>query len=64
MFGSLLSLLALATCCVAGVQELWWNVTYVQNADPDGLYPRRVIGVNNTWPCVILTARRDSLTPL
>ncbi|KAF8551775.1 Fet3 protein [Imleria badia] len=50
MLGSLFSLLALATCCVAGVQELWWNVTYVQNADPDGLFPRRVIGVNNTWP--------------
>ena len=36
----------------AGVQEQWWNITYVENQAPDGLVPRRVIGVNNTWPCV------------
>ncbi|PPQ74774.1 hypothetical protein CVT24_003198 [Panaeolus cyanescens] len=35
---------------LAGVQEIWWNITYVQNASPDGLFERRVIGVNNTWP--------------
>ncbi|KAK7434374.1 ferroxidase fet3 [Stygiomarasmius scandens] len=35
---------------LAGVKELWWNVTYVENASPDGLFERRVIGVNNTWP--------------
>ena len=35
---------------VAGVQEIWWNLTYVEQANPDGLYPRRVIGVNGTWP--------------
>lgn len=43
-------LLPLTTLAVAGVQELWWNVTYVQDADPDGLFPRQVIGVNGTWP--------------
>jgi iron transport multicopper oxidase len=29
---------------------LWWNITYVENANPDGLFERRVIGVNGTWP--------------
>jgi hypothetical protein len=45
-----LVLAGLITPALAGVQEVWWNVTYVQNANPDGLYERRVIGVNNTWP--------------
>ena len=36
----------------AGVTEVWWNLTYVNDANPDGLYQRRVIGVNGTWPCV------------
>ncbi|KAK2465583.1 hypothetical protein APHAL10511_002475 [Amanita phalloides] len=44
------ALLFLATPAFAGVQEIWWNITYVENANPDGLYPRRVIGVNGTWP--------------
>ncbi|KAF4616730.1 hypothetical protein D9613_008665 [Agrocybe pediades] len=35
---------------LGGVQEIWWNITYVQDASPDGLFQRRVIGVNNTWP--------------
>lgn len=42
--------LALASSAFAGVHELWWNVTYVEDVNPDGLFPRRVIGVNNTWP--------------
>ncbi|KIJ14567.1 Ferroxidase [Paxillus involutus ATCC 200175] len=46
----LLHLLALSTRALAGVHELWWNVTYVQNANPDGLFERRVIGVNGSWP--------------
>lgn len=50
MFASRFSLLALSTPALAGVQELWWNVSYVQDADPDGLFARRVIGVNNSWP--------------
>ncbi|KAI0938395.1 hypothetical protein AcV5_000087 [Taiwanofungus camphoratus] len=47
---SVLALIAAATPALAGVQELWWNITYVQNANPDGLHPRRVIGVNGSWP--------------
>jgi iron transport multicopper oxidase len=48
----LLSLLAVASPALAGVQEIWWNITYVQDANPDGLFERRVIGVNGTWPYV------------
>lgn len=33
----------------AATVEHWWNITYV-NANPDGLFERRVIGVNGTWP--------------
>ncbi|KAJ7253686.1 ferroxidase [Mycena haematopus] len=35
---------------LAAVHEIWWNLTYVENVNPDGLFPRRVIGVNGTWP--------------
>ena len=47
---SLLSLAALASSAFAGVQEIWWKVTWVEDVNPDGLFARRVIGVNNTWP--------------
>ncbi|KAF8480361.1 Fet3 protein [Russula ochroleuca] len=40
----------LASTTFAGVKEVWWNLTYVNNANPDGLYERRVIGVNGSWP--------------
>ncbi|KIM42143.1 multicopper oxidase [Hebeloma cylindrosporum] len=43
-------LAALASPALAGVHEIWWNITYVENASPDGLFERRVVGVNNTWP--------------
>ncbi|KAG0707940.1 Fet3 ferroxidase [Suillus ampliporus] len=46
----LLPLLALLPPALAGIQEIWWNVTYVPDANPDGLFERRVIGVNGTWP--------------
>ena len=49
---SALALLAAVSPALAGVQEIWWNITYVENANPDGLQPRRVIGVNGTWPYV------------
>ena len=26
-----------------------WNVSYVM-ANPDGIHPRRMIGINNQWP--------------
>ncbi|KXN86655.1 Iron transport multicopper oxidase fio1 [Leucoagaricus sp. SymC.cos] len=35
---------------LGGVQEVWWDITYVENANPDGLFERRVVGVNGTWP--------------
>ncbi|KAJ3308431.1 ferroxidase fet3 [Boothiomyces sp. JEL0838] len=27
-----------------------WKITYVDNVNPDGLFPRRAIGVNGQWP--------------
>ncbi|KAF8490612.1 laccase [Gautieria morchelliformis] len=45
----LLPLLAFPCAGYAALQEIWWNITYT-TANPDGLFPRRVIGVNNTWP--------------
>ena len=50
MKAAVLALLAGASPALAAVHELWWNITYVQNANPDGLQPRRVIGINGTWP--------------
>jgi len=44
------ALLVLTPPVLAGIHEVWWNITYVENANPDGLHPRRVIGVNGTWP--------------
>lgn len=52
MWSSSLALLAAVSPVLAGVHEIWWNLTYVENANPDGLFPRRVIGVNGTWPLV------------
>ncbi|KAL6301418.1 Fet3 protein [Sparassis latifolia] len=45
-----LPLLFVVAPVFAGVQEQWWNITYVHDVNPDGLYPRQVIGVNGTWP--------------
>lgn len=42
--------LTLVSSVLAGSKEIWWNVTYVDDINPDGLYPRRVVGVNGTWP--------------
>ncbi|GLB39058.1 putative ferroxidase [Lyophyllum shimeji] len=47
---SALLLCTLAAPVLAGVHEIWWNLTYVENANPDGLFERRVVGVNGTWP--------------
>jgi iron transport multicopper oxidase len=46
----LLPLLAAASLAQAATVELWWDITYVANANPSGLERRRVIGVNGTWP--------------
>ena len=50
MRASLFSLVALASSAFAGVHEVWWKVTWVNDVNPDGLFARRVIGVNDTWP--------------
>lgn len=50
MWSSILALITLTPPALAGVKEVWWNITYVQDASPDGLFDRRVIGVNGTWP--------------
>lgn len=47
---SALAPLFAAAPTLAAVHEIWWNITYVEDANPDGLQPRRVIGVNGTWP--------------
>lgn len=45
-----LAVLALAaTAAQAAVVTYNWDLTYV-NANPDGLFERRVIGVNNQFP--------------
>ncbi|KAI8144831.1 multicopper oxidase-domain-containing protein [Fennellomyces sp. T-0311] len=41
--------LAAASVANAAIVEHWWNITYT-TANPDGLFERRVIGVNGTWP--------------
>ncbi|KAH9932264.1 Fet3 ferroxidase protein [Fomitopsis serialis] len=47
---TLLALLSAASPALAGVKELWWNVTFVDDVNPDGLFPRTAVGVNGTWP--------------
>jgi hypothetical protein len=27
-----------------------WEISYVENINPDGRFPRRVVGVNGAWP--------------
>ncbi|KAL2914214.1 ferroxidase fet3 [Polyrhizophydium stewartii] len=44
------ALLALAGPAAAAVVELTWSIGWVDNINPDGLAPRRVIGVNGKWP--------------
>ena len=51
---ALLTLGSLASHAFAAVHEEWWNVTYVENMNPDGLFPRRVVGVNGSWPYVLI----------
>lgn len=44
-----LALTLLVSPCLSKTVEYWFNVTWVA-ANPDGLYERKVIGINNTWP--------------
>ncbi|OXC70368.1 hypothetical protein AYX13_00838 [Cryptococcus neoformans] len=39
----------LAQAVSAATVEHWWNISYAV-ANPDGLFERRVIGVNGSWP--------------
>ncbi|KXS12722.1 multicopper oxidase [Gonapodya prolifera JEL478] len=43
----------LASSALAATKEIWYTVTYAR-ANPDGLFDRRVIGVNGTWPPPII----------
>lgn len=27
-----------------------YNITYVNDVNPDGLFSRQVVGINNQWP--------------
>ena len=47
-----LALLAFASPAFGALKELWWNITYVEGASPDGLAERRVVGINGAWPYV------------
>ncbi|CAO1614394.1 unnamed protein product [Parajaminaea phylloscopi] len=38
------------TAAQAALVEQWWNVEWVNDVNPTGMQPRRVIGVNGTWP--------------
>lgn len=37
----------LAGSSLGALVEYYWNITYVEGVNPDGLQPRRVIGVNS-----------------
>ena len=54
---SFMPVLALLSSVLAGGggQEIWWNISWIDNVNPDGLYPRRVIGVNGMWPYVLIS---------
>ncbi|KAL7276175.1 hypothetical protein RUND412_000868 [Rhizina undulata] len=45
----LLPALSIVNCVLAATVTYDWNLTWV-NRNPDSLYERRVIGINNEWP--------------
>jgi hypothetical protein len=47
---SSLYLIAATTPALAAIKDVFWDITYVDNVNPDGLFERRAIGVNGTWP--------------
>lgn len=47
--GCLAAAVALAACVRAANVTLNWDITYT-TGNPDGLFERRVIGVNGAWP--------------
>lgn len=50
-----LYLAAAVVPALAAIKDVYWDITYVQNVNPDGLFERRAIGVNGTWPYVALS---------
>ncbi|KAH8817166.1 Fet3 ferroxidase-like protein [Xylogone sp. PMI_703] len=48
-----LSVLLLATWCSAKTVTYDFNVTWV-TANPDGLFDRKVVGINNQWPLPVI----------
>ena len=42
-----------ASPALAAVKELWLNLTFVEDVNPDGLFGRKAVGVNGTWPYVL-----------
>lgn len=53
MIKRILAILSVMACVVQGARvEYNWNITYA-TANPDGVYERRVIGVNGQWPQVL-----------
>ncbi|KAJ2991423.1 ferroxidase fet3 [Globomyces sp. JEL0801] len=42
--------LLLPTISLAATVVYDWNITYVEDINPDNQFPRKVIGVNNKWP--------------
>lgn len=50
---SLLSLSALSAIVCAETHVFNWNITWV-TANPDGMQPRPVIGINGEWPLPLL----------
>lgn len=52
-----LALTLLVSQCLAATVELWFNVTWVM-ANPDGLFERKVIGINNTWPLPVIDVNK------
>lgn len=47
----------LLSLCNAAIVTYDFNLTWVV-ANPDGLYERKVIGINNTWPLPIIEVNK------
>ncbi|KAJ6530599.1 Fet3 protein [Mycena capillaripes] len=45
----------------ANVVEVWWNLTPVNNVNPDARFPRQVFGVNGSWPPPPLDVQQDDV---
>ncbi|KAL3444054.1 Cupredoxin [Aspergillus insuetus] len=56
LLASLAGFLVLQTCYAKTV-TYDWNVTWV-TANPDGLHPRKVVGINNEWPLPIIEVEK------